>query len=1087
MGLTDQLGAIVPSTIRERGRELHHRGAVHIYRANDLEVRAYVMGSRMYPVDISSEDGELRVECGCPYFEGDAGICKHLWAAFLAADAAGYLSTETALDTDDLGDLELGDEDLARTLETFRRETPPGPRYDAWATQLRAIQAAQDRLSPGKVTKEREILYLVDVNSTVTANQLTLDIVYREARKDGSWTAPKPFSIAAAKIAALKNRQDRQVLSMILGTADPWSSSHGYYGYSRDRSIPGTGVTIPASMTDVVVPLICKTGRGRLLTVLEDEPVELTLDEGPRWELWIEMKGGGEEDGFRVQGSLRRGEETMPLTEPALLLPGGFVLGRDGAVAGFDDFGAFSWVPLLRRQGAILVPPGQADEFLKQLVKMPRVPKVKIPPDLEYAEVQGTPTPYLQIKRQPKNAWSSKQDLVVTLSFQYEGETIAGKDSVRGVLKRDPRRLILRDREAEEAASVALAELGVKPNSRGELQLTVRNMPGVVRSLTQLGWRVEAEGNLYRSAGQSQVNISSGIDWFELQGQVAFGDQVATLPQLLAAVRRGEDFVRLGDGSIGLVPEEWIERFATVAGLGTVEGDGLRFKLTQASLLDALLAAQPDIEVDEVFSRMRDRLRSFDGVVALPEPPGFQGELREYQREGLGWFGFLQEFGFGGCLADDMGLGKTVQVLALLEARREMREADTPTAGPSLIVVPRSLVFNWQAEAERFAPKLRILNHTGARLAPGSHFEEYDVILTTYGTLRRDAALLTEVRFDYAILDEAQAIKNAGTASAKAARLLKADHRLALSGTPIENHLGELWSLFEFLNPGMLGAAKVFGSMVSDRTLDSAGKKALARALRPFILRRTKEQVAKDLPLKTEQTQFCVLAGPQRKQYDELRDHYRRDLLERVDREGIAKSKMFVLEALLRLRQAACHPGLIDPSRAGESSAKLDVLLPQLMEVAEEGHKAIVFSQFTKMLAIVRPKLDEHKIVYEYLDGRTRDRQARVERFQNDPDCKLFLISLKAGGLGLNLTAAEYVFLLDPWWNPAVEAQAIDRAHRIGQMNPVFAYRLIAKDTVEEKVLQLQDSKRALADAIIGADNSLIRQIGREDLELLLS
>jgi superfamily II DNA or RNA helicase len=1087
MGLTDQLGAIVPPAVRDRGRELHHRGAVHIYRANDLEVRAYVMGSRMYPVDIANEAGELRVECGCPYFAGDAGICKHLWAAFLAADAAGYLSTETALDTDDLGDLELGDDDLARTLETFRRETPPSARYDPWVSQLRAIQAAQDRLTTGKVTKEREIRYLIDVNSTVIANQLTLNIVYREVRKDGSWSNPKPFSIAAGKIAALKDVQDRQILSMVLGTADPWSSSHGYYGYSRDRSIPGTGVTIPASMTDVVVPLICRTGRGGLLTVLADEPVTLSLDEGPPWELWIEMKGGTEKDAFRVQGSLRRGEETMPLTEPALLLPGGFVIGPDGVVAGFEDFGSFSWVPLLRRQGAILVPPGQADRFLTQLMKMPRVPRVKFPPDLEYTEVQGTPVPFLQIKRQPKNAWSSKQDLEATLNFDYEGETISGRDGARGVLKRDPRRLILRNRELEDQAGATLKELGVKPNARGELHLTATKMPSTVRTLTELGWRVEAEGSLYRSAGLSQVNISSGIDWFELQGQVAFGDQVATLPKLLAAVRRGEDFVVLDDGSIGLVPEEWLQRFAAVANLGTAESDGLRFKLTQASLLDALLAAQPDIEIDQVFSQMRDRLRSFDGVAALPEPSGFQGELRVYQREGLGWFGFLREFGFGGCLADDMGLGKTVQVLALLEARREMRQDGTLTAGPSLIVVPRSLVFNWQAEAERFTPKLRILNHTGARLAPGSHFEEYDIILTTYGTLRRDAALLTEVRFDYAILDEAQAIKNASTASAKAARLLQADHRLALSGTPIENHLGELWSLFEFLNPGMLGAARVFANMVSERTLDSAGKKALARALRPFILRRTKEQVAKDLPQKTEQTQFCELAGPQRKQYDELRDHYRRDLLERVDREGIAKSKMFVLEALLRLRQAACHPGLIDPARSKESSAKLDVLLPQLMEVAEEGHKAIVFSQFTKMLGIVRPKLDEHKIVYEYLDGRTRDRQARVERFQNDPDCKLFLISLKAGGLGLNLTAAEYVFLLDPWWNPAVEAQAIDRAHRIGQMNPVFAYRLIAKDTVEEKVLQLQDSKRALADAIIGADNSLIRQIGRDDLELLLS
>jgi SNF2 family DNA or RNA helicase len=261
----------------------------------------------------------------------------------------------------------------------------------------------------------------------------------------------------------------------------------------------------------------------------------------------------------------------------------------------------------------------------------------------------------------------------------------------------------------------------------------------------------------------------------------------------------------------------------------------------------------------------------------------------------------------------------------------------------------------------------------------------------------------------------------------------------------------------------------------------------LARSLRPFILRRTKEQVAKDLPQKLEQTIFCELEGPQRKRYDELREHYRRSLLEKVDRVGLNQSKMLVLEALLRLRQAACHPGLIDPKKVAEPSAKLDTLLDQVTEVVEEGHKALVFSQFTSLLAIVRDRLDQQAIPYEYLDGRTRNRAAHVEHFQSDPECKLFLISLKAGGLGLNLTAAEYVFLLDPWWNPAVEAQAIDRAHRIGQTRPVFAYRLIAQDTVEEKVLELQKSKRDLADAIINADNSLIRNLAREDLELLLS
>ena len=335
------------------------------------------------------------------------------------------------------------------------------------------------------------------------------------------------------------------------------------------------------------------------------------------------------------------------------------------------------------------------------------------------------------------------------------------------------------------------------------------------------------------------------------------------------------------------------------------------------------------------------------------------------------------------------------------------------------------------------------------------------------------------------ILDEAQAIKNASTTTTKATRLLQARQRLALSGTPVQNHLGELWSLFEFLNPGMLGSASVFRLASSDP--DDATRALLSRALRPFILRRTKSQVAKDLPERTEETIFCELEDQQRRLYNELREHYRQSLLARVDRDGLAKSKMHVLEALLRLRQAACHPGLIEKERAAEPSAKLDALLPQLEEVLEENHKALVFSQFTSLLSLVRRRLDAAGMTYEYLDGQTQDREACVRRFQEDPDCKLFLISLKAGGLGLNLTAAEYVFLLDPWWNPAIEAQAIDRAHRIGQKQHVFAYRLIARDTVEEKILELQKTKRALADAIIGAENSLLGGLQRDDLELLLS
>ncbi|HEY3790074.1 MAG TPA: DEAD/DEAH box helicase, partial [Urbifossiella sp.] len=555
--------------------------------------------------------------------------------------------------------------------------------------------------------------------------------------------------------------------------------------------------------------------------------------------------------------------------------------------------------------------------------------------------------------------------------------------------------------------------------------------------------------------------------------------QSVAMPRLLEALRRGESSVVLDDGSLGMVPEEWLKKYGLLARMGKVEGDNLRFDRAQVGVLDALLASRPEIEFDKQFAKARGALAKFDGIETADPPKSFTGELREYQREGLGWLKFLRKFGFGGCLADDMGLGKTVQVLALLAGKRP---------GPALVVVPRSLVFNWKQEAARFTPRLKVLDNTGlARDRTGASFKDFDIVLTTYGTLRKDAASFADIRFDTCVLDESQAAKNADTETAKSVRLVQADYRLALSGTPIENHLGELWTLFDFLNPGMLGRTAIGGEAAFGRNPDAETREILAKALKPFILRRTKDQVAKDLPAKSEQTIYCDLEPEQRKLYDELRDHYRQSLMSRVETVGLGRSKIQVLEALLRLRQAACHPGLIDKQRKAESSAKLDVLLPQLKEVLEGGHKALVFSQFTTFLDIVRSRLNAEGIPFEYLDGRTRDRQERVERFQTDPTCKLFLVSLKAGGVGLNLTAAEYVFLLDPWWNPAVEAQAIDRTHRIGQTKPVFAYRLIARGTVEEKVLALQESKRELADAILGGNNRIIAELKREDLEMLLS
>jgi len=625
------------------------------------------------------------------------------------------------------------------------------------------------------------------------------------------------------------------------------------------------------------------------------------------------------------------------------------------------------------------------------------------------------------------------------------------------------------------------ATIGGYRSDQPQLELTPSRLPRLSAALLAEGWLLETDGALHRAPDRLRLGVRSGIDWFDLEGAADFGDRSVPLPDLMAALDRGAETIDLGDGTVGVIPQDWKRRLALLSA-GTPSGPGaVRFARGQAVLLDALLETHPTADVDQRFADLRGRLQAFTGVRAEHAPAGFQGGLRSYQQEGLGWMRFLREFGFGGVLADDMGLGKTVQLLALLESRR------AEGAGRlSLVVVPKSLVFNWKEEAARFTPALRVLDHTGlGRKREAPEFAGFDVVLTTYGVLRRDILMFKDVEFDYVVLDEAQAVKNASTSSAKAVRLLTGSHRLALSGTPVENHVGELASILEFTNPGLLGRTRAFQR--DGRELGAEGRALLARTIRPFVLRRTKDQVAADLPPRTDQVVHCRLDPPQRSFYDALRDRYRASLLRRVDRDGMARSKMHVLEALLRLRQAACHPGLVDPATAGAASAKLDLLVPRLRELRSEGHKALVFSQFTRLLALVQTRLGAQEIPFAYLDGRTRDRAARVRDFQEDPDCGVFLVSLKAGGLGLNLTAASYVFILDPWWNPAVEAQAIDRTHRIGQTRAVFAYRLIAEDTVEEKILQLQEAKRDLARALITEDHSLTSRLRREDLELLLS
>ena len=1063
---------LFPPDVRARGNVYHARGRVVISSIVDDVALGVVTGSETYELRVERvEGGNTILKCSCRYFT-DRGPCKHLWAMLLELERSTSFLVAAS--------------DPSRFLSA-RTPRPSvagnGTKLAAWQRALanagRSMAAESSQTEKPEWPPNRRINYIIDAAATLDGREgLIVELATQVIDKYGHLGPPRRMTQTHEQWLANPDPLDRHIAQMLIGTRAEFS----WY-----QPPAGRRYVIPETAYDTTLRSMCETGRCRLRrTVHEAQPATLTWDSGEPWSLVLEMVAAPESDGYLVKPALQRGEERTALEDVALLLRGGlFVAGN--AIAPFRHFGAFDLITAIRTASPVSVRAPEVRSFLTGLYSLPQVPPLNLPPELAIEEVRAAPTPRLAITALP-NRGGGPTVMAVELSFDYGGITIRPEHGHAALFQAEGPRLIYRDHAAEELALDRLVSNGVKREfdyyaRAHQMRIAPARVDPLVHTLVAEGWHVEVKGQLLRAGSALTAEVRSGVDWFDLDASIDFDDTRIALPRLLAALDRGERAIPLEDGTVGIISDDVLARLRALSSIGRESGGQLRFGRAQAAVLDTLLTTIAGARVDDPFARARSELRRFDRIAAAPAPAGFDGTLRPYQNEGLGWMHFLRDFGFGGCLADDMGLGKTVQVLALLEARREAG------AGPSLVVVPKSLIFNWRQESARFTPALRVLEYTGdqrdrAAVDPASH----DLVLTTYGVLRRDSERLAAIPFDYVILDEAQAIKNATTAGAKAARQLNARHRLALTGTPVENRIGDLWSLFEFLNPGMLGAARGFATAGTGTTAPEEESRALlARALRPFILRRTKQQVASDLPERLEQTIYIELEPKERAQYDELRDHYRASLLSRVATEGINKSRMHILEALLRLRQAACHPGLIDKDRVGESSSKLDVLVPRLLELAAEDHKVIVFSQFTSFLAILRARLDEEGLTYAYLDGRTRDREAKVDQFQNDPSCRAFLISLKAGGLGLNLTAAEYVFLLDPWWNPAVEAQAIDRAHRIGQTRRVFASRLIARDTVEEKVLDLQRTKRDLADAIITGDNASVRNLRREDLEVLLS
>ncbi len=601
------------------------------------------------------------------------------------------------------------------------------------------------------------------------------------------------------------------------------------------------------------------------------------------------------------------------------------------------------------------------------------------------------------------------------------------------------------------------------------------------KGITIMGFNKLNNNNLSQYKVEISIKVISGIDWFETIPKVEANGEAISLKHLHKSIRNKNKFIKLDDGTMGILPDVWVEKFTSYFNAGEVVDESIHTHKINYNMIAELYDEQLfDESVKDQLAMYRKKLSGPDQITPVKIPDSLNAELRTYQYDGVNWLNFLDDFNFGACLADDMGLGKTIQVIAFILTQREKSAHNT-----NLVVVPASLIFNWQAEVAKFAPSIKIRTVYGAdRLKDIHEFDQYEIVLTSYGTLLADIRFLKAYRFNYVFLDESQNIKNPDSQRYKAVRLLQSRNKVVLTGTPIENNTFDLYGQLSFACPGLLGTKQQFKELYSvpiDQFKDSKRAKELQQRISPFILRRTKEQVAKELPDKTEMVIYCEMGKEQREVYEAAVQDVK-DYIEGVSEDELKKSSMHILQGITRLRQICNSAELLkDDKFYGNASSKMDTLLEQIENKASN-HKILVFSQFVGMLDLIRKELYKKEIAHEYLTGQTRNREAVVSSFQDNPEVRVFLISLKAGGVGLNLTRADYVYIVDPWWNPAVENQAIDRTYRIGQEKNVVAVRLICPDTIEEKILKLQDTKKDLAGDLIKTETSIYKSLSKKDL-----
>jgi superfamily II DNA or RNA helicase len=1063
--------------IRQKGRQLFQAGRTQISSSEPGYLSGNCEDSGVkHKVNMRAHHHELHVHCECPYFKsGNQRFCRHIWALLLTADQrslSSYLSTEP------VGDQDIGllvAEEMWQDGGIDSKVKEEGKSWKTLINNVERIRKVQE-----KTIFKPVLSYTLDLGRDSSAKtEVTLIVQLRAAEMEQD--EGNPFNaVPLERILHVLRSNDLNLINLILSNCatDPLGEERRF--------------KLPSVVEPKLVDLLQRVPATVTFSGVPQGPLEVDAD--AQWEIVLRIEDQGAYS--ELKPILMREKKEIPLEQVGFFIlsyPRGFYVSnrRYGLMDNVDNV----WLQALDGgESNYSIPVAGIREFLSHFSKACSGlhPRVEWPDNFwTEVDVEEDPVPIMQVE-------FNELGISAELLFEYQldpPQRIAAFAAQDQVLQWSTRNSCKRNDLAEKQNKLSLSQITKLSFVEEDHQYHIdsEHVQEVLQELEKLGVTLFGKERKLKSYSKVQLELSSSVDWFEVKGHIDYGGEKVALGDMLEAIRSSSKYILLGNGEYGLLPEQWIAKNRHLLEMAENAGGDVQVQKNQFLLLKQMMENESNgVEVKDnkgmkELKALSQMTEDFTGLEIQEPPEGLIANLRTYQLSGLAWLRFLKKFHFGGILADDMGLGKTIQAIGSL-----LEEAKNNKSGRlNLVVMPTSLIFNWKDELTKFAPSLKVASFTGTDRGDLKSIK-VDVLLTTYGILRRQAEEFADVHWNYVILDEAQAIKNHKSQTATAVCSLQASHRLSLTGTPIENNLMEMWSHMQFLNPNLLGSREQFTQYVlrpddASKDAETKGLQKLQKMIFPFILRRTKEDVLQDLPPKVEQVIYCTMGSRQQEYYNNIRDEYRKALMDNITTKGVGGSKLKVIEGLLRLRQVACHPNLLDRNLSIPST-KLNHLINSLLEAISENHKILVFSQFTSMLELVVRELTREKVRFTYLDGQTKDRQERVHAFQNDPNISVFLISLKAGGTGLNLTAADYVFLFDPWWNPAAEQQAIDRAHRMGQLKKVFTYRLITKGTVEEKVVELQNQKRDLVKGVMGTDEGdFVKKLDKTDIEYLFS